>query len=380
MVSDPVQSAAESNGAELMRLALSVARANGARTSPNPSVGAVLSKYGTVVATGATESYGGRHAESVALDALEREQGTTASRGCLLAVTLEPCAHHGRQPPCVTRIIGAGVARVLVGVGDPNPAVNGLGIRQLRASGIEVVDGVLGDACRSHHRGYLSVIERRRPFVTLKLAASLDGRIATPSGESKWISSIESRETVQRMRAESDAVLVGAGTVLADAPRLSVRLGSEPHQPWRIVLDSHLRTATWALGSPERTWLICSSECPPTLIESLQRAGVRVSPVARRDGALVLDQALTLLASGGVGTLLVEGGSRVAASLLRARLVDELHWFVAPQLLGGDGLPALGSLDIRLLCEAIALELREVTRCGTDLHLTLRMSSASQPN
>jgi diaminohydroxyphosphoribosylaminopyrimidine deaminase/5-amino-6-(5-phosphoribosylamino)uracil reductase len=254
-------------------------------------------------------------------------------------------------------------------------------VAALRATGVRVVTGVLGEACREHHRGFLSVHERGRPFVTLKLAATLDGRIATARGESRWISSPRARELVQRWRAGSDAILVGSGTVLADDPELAARRrGRIVRRPVRIVVDSALRVPTGARVVREAhlapTWLLCAPRPPARRRAALEARGVRVVPVARRGARLDLRRALVALAREGITSVLCEGGAGLAAALLREGLADELHWFVSPKLLGADARPALGPLAVRRLAEAIAPERVAVARVGPDLHVHARFDSA----
>jgi diaminohydroxyphosphoribosylaminopyrimidine deaminase/5-amino-6-(5-phosphoribosylamino)uracil reductase len=364
-----------------MRLALREARRAAGRTFPNPAVGAVVFRAGRVLGRGFTRPPGGPHAEIVALESTRRRAGARALRGAELAVTLEPCCFTGRTGPCTDAILRAGIRRVWVGAGDPHPRVRGRGVAKLRASGVRVATGVLGDACREHHRGFLSVHQRGRPFVTLKLAATLDGRIATAGGESRWISSPPARALVQRWRAATDAILVGSGTVLADDPELAARSrGRVVHRPLRVVVDSDLRVPASARVVREAhvapTWLVCAPRPPARRRAALELRGARVLPVARRGAKLDLGAALAALAREGVTTLLCEGGAGLAAALLRAGFVDELHWFVAPRLLGCEGRAALGPLAVTRLAGAVELGRVAVARVGPDLHVHARLDSA----
>lgn len=358
-----------------MRLALAQARRASGRSFPNPAVGAVVYRGDRVLGRGFTRPAGGPHAEVVALRRALRAAGTRGVRGASLAVTLEPCCHRGRTGPCTEAVLAAGIARVAVGHLDPHDRVRGRGVRRLRRAGVEVQVGVLGDACREQHRGFVSVCERGRPWLVLKLASSLDGRIATASGESRWITGERARAEVQRLRAASDAVLVGAATARADDPELAARRGDRVvHRPVRVLVDSLLRVPTsrrlFRGGSEAApTWVLCAPEAPATRRRAREALGARLFEVPRRARGLDLSRAVRVLAKAGLTQVLVEGGGALAASLLRSDLVDEVHWFVAPRLIGGDGRPALGPLSLGRLADAVALEDLRVRRLGDDLHL-----------
>ena len=364
-----------------MRLALAQARASSGRTHPNPPVGAVVYRGDRVLGRGRTRPPGGAHAEVVAIERAIRRFGSRAVRGASLAVTLEPCAHVGRTGPCAERIVLAGLARVFVGHVDPHPEVSGAGIRKLRRAGVAVRVGVLEAECREQHRGFLQVVHAGRPFVSLKLAATLDGRIATAGGESRWITGPAARVLVHRLRARADAILVGSGTALADDPELYARRGSRiVHRPVRVVVDSRLRlpTASRLLqGEAERTWVFCSHSAPASRRRALTSKGAVVIPVRRKGRGLDLRRALSELARRGVSDVLVEGGGALGASLLRDRLVDEVHWFMAARFLGVEGLPALGGLGLRRLADAPALTDVRVRRVGPDLYLRGRVEDRS---
>ncbi len=364
-----------------MRLALAQARASSGRTHPNPPVGAVVYRGDRVLGRGRTRPPGGPHAEVVAIERAIRRFGSRAVRGASLAVTLEPCAHVGRTGPCAERIVSAGLARVFVGHVDPNPEVSGAGIRKLRRAGVAVHVGVLEEECREQHRGFLQVVQAGRPFVSLKLAASLDGRIATAGGESRGITGPGARALVHRLRARADAILVGSGTALADDPELYARRGGRiVHRPVRVVADSRLRlpTASRLLqGESERTWVFCSHSAPASRRRALTSKGAVVIPVRRKGRGLDLRRALSELARRGVSEVLVEGGGALGASLLRDRLVDEVHWFMAARFLGVEGRPALGGLGLRRLADAPALTDVRVRRVGPDLYLRGRVEDRS---
>jgi diaminohydroxyphosphoribosylaminopyrimidine deaminase/5-amino-6-(5-phosphoribosylamino)uracil reductase len=354
-----------------MRAALAQARRASGRTFPNPAVGAIVFRGERVLGRGATQPPGGPHAEVVALERASQRHGPRALRGATLAVTLEPCCHFGRTPPCTDALRASGVARVLVGHLDPHPQVAGGGVRTLRRAGIEVQVGVLEAACSVQHRGFLSRILRGRPYLTLKLAASLDGRIATARGESRWISGAAARAYVHRLRAETDAVLVGSGTALADDPALTARSGGRVVQrPARIVVDAQLRVPPraklFARDGAQR-YVLCATGAPALRRRRIEALGVQVLPIRARRGNLSLRTALERLAAEGIGTLLVEGGGGLAAALLAEGLVDEVLWFAAPRLLGGDGLAALAALGVEKLDDAPTLTLSRVRRMGPDL-------------
>ncbi len=360
-----------------MRLALAQARRARGRTFPNPPVGAVVYRGARVLGRGFTRPAGGPHAEVVARERAARRYGAGSVRGAALAVTLEPCCHHGRTPPCVDRLVEAGLSRVEVGHRDPHREVSGRGLRRLRRAGSLVQVAILPAGGRAQHRGFLSVCQRGRPFVMLKLASSLDGRIATASGESRWITGREAREQVHRLRAAVDAVMVGSGTALADDPELTARRdGRVVHEPVRVLLDSKLRVPASARlhgGAEGRSWVLCSSRAAAVRRRTLESAGVRLLPTPVRDGRVDLRRALRRLAKEGLTEVLVEGGGDLGAALLRAGLVDELHWFTAPLLLGGDGQPALTGLRVGALAQALRLDDVEVRRIGCDVHLVGRI-------
>jgi len=364
-----------------MRLALAQARRALGRTFPNPAVGAVVFRGARVLGRGFTQAPGGAHAEIVALERAARRHGAASLRGASLAVTLEPCCHQGRTGPCTDAVLASGVARVFVGHLDPHPEVDGRGVQRLRRAGIAVRVGVLADACREQHRGFLSRIERGRPFVTLKLAASLDGRIATARGESRWITGPRARAQVHRLRAQSDAVMVGSGTALADDPVLFARRGGRRlDRPVRVLIDSRLRvplSARLFRGSAARTWVLCGARAAARRRAALRALGVRVLEVPARRGGLALGRALERLGAEGLGTLLVEGGGGLAAALLREGLVDELLWFAAPVLLGAEGRPAVGPLALAHLSAAPRLAIRRVRRLDPDL--LIQATSARRP-
>jgi diaminohydroxyphosphoribosylaminopyrimidine deaminase/5-amino-6-(5-phosphoribosylamino)uracil reductase len=369
---------------QAMGLALARARRASGRSFPNPPVGAVVLRGDRVLGAGETRPVGGAHAEVVALERARARHGARALAGATLAVTLEPCCHHGRTPPCTDAILAAGVRRVWVGQRDPNPKVAGAGFRRLRRARVALEIGIREEECRVQHRGFLSVQQRGRPWIALKLAATLDGRIATAGGASRWITGPAARALGHRLRDAADAVMVGAGTAAADDPELSVRRGGRTlRTPVRLLVDGGLRVSPRARlfrdAEASRTWLLTRRGHPEAALARRTSRGARALLLAARGGHLDLARAFERLAREGLTFVLVEGGGELAAALLRAGLVDELHWFVAPSLLGGDARPALGALAARALEERIALPAPEVRRLGPDLYVSAFLSSPGGP-
>jgi diaminohydroxyphosphoribosylaminopyrimidine deaminase / 5-amino-6-(5-phosphoribosylamino)uracil reductase len=351
-----------------MARALELARRGLWTTDPNPRVGCVIAHGERTIAEGWHERAGEAHAEAAALAA-----AGARARGATAYVTLEPCSHHGRTPPCADALVAAGIARVVYAMRDPNPRVDGAGIARLAAAGIAVEGGVLEREARELNPGFLSRMTRGWPWVTVKLAASLDGGTALPGGESRWITGAAAREDVQRLRARSSAVMTGSGTVLADDPRLDVRLPGATRQPLRVVLDSKLRTPSTAriLAAPGRALILCTT-ADAVRAEALRAAGAEVAMVASTSGGVDLGAALALLADRQVNELLVECGAGLAGALLGAGLVDELDLYLAPTLLGRGARP-LADLEAPVSM-AGRLEFSIVDRqdLGGDLLLRLR--------
>jgi diaminohydroxyphosphoribosylaminopyrimidine deaminase/5-amino-6-(5-phosphoribosylamino)uracil reductase len=332
-------------------------------------VGAVVVRAGQRVAGGYHARAGAPHAEVVALD-----RAGSAARGATLYVTLEPCAHHGRTPPCVEAVLAAGLARVVVGMRDPDERTAGRSLVLLRRAGLEVTAGVEGQACRELNRGFLSRVERGRPFTHLKLGMSLDGRIATSTGESRWITGPRARAFVHRLRHDVDAIAVGSGTVLADDPELTARRGERVvHRPTRVVIDSKLRTPPDARlidpEHPDRAWILGLRAASASRKRRLQRAGARVITVPARAGRIDMAKAWRTLGSLGANEILVEGGAGLAAQLLRTGLVDRSYLILAPLLIGGDGRAALEAIGVQRLSQALAPKRLETRRLGEDLLL-----------
>ncbi len=323
-----------------MAHALGLARRGLGRTWPNPAVGCVIVRDGVVLGRGWTQPGGRPHAETRALAGID-------ATGATAYVTLEPCAHHGQTPPCCDALIAAGVARVVTALTDPDPRVAGKGHAALRAAGISVTEHILADQARAANAGFLKRVTQGLPFVTLKLATSLDGRIATATGESRWITGAQSRRAVHAMRLNHDAVLVGSGTARADDPDLTVRDIGASHQPLRLVIDSALshspdsRLGRTARHSP--VWLI-HSNAPADRQSAWQATGATVLDCPSATGHVDLPAAFRLLAAQGLTRILCEGGSTLAAHLIEHRLVDEIALFSAGLLIGADGHAALGPL------------------------------------
>ncbi len=354
-----------------LEAALALAAHSVGLSDPNPRVGCVIAGGGWT-AEGFTQAAGDAHAEVMALRAA-RAAGHDP-RGATVYVTLEPCAHHGRTPPCCDALVEAGVARVVVAVGDPNPLVGGQGLARLRAAGVavDVVGGEVGAASRELNIGFFSRMIRRRPWVRMKIAASLDGRTALPDGTSQWITGEAARADGHAWRKRAGAVLTGVGTVLEDDPRLDVRLVPTARQPLRVVVDSRLQTPPSArlLDAPGDV-LIYAAVDEPLRAEPLRRRGATIVLRPGANHKVDLGAVLDDLAAREVNELHVEAGHKLNASLLRERLVDELVVYLAPKLIGaGREIAALGPLH--RLADALPLEYRSVERIGDDLRIVAR--------
>jgi diaminohydroxyphosphoribosylaminopyrimidine deaminase / 5-amino-6-(5-phosphoribosylamino)uracil reductase len=337
-------------------------------TDPNPRVGCVIAAGEAVVAEGWHERAGEAHAEAKAL-AIAGE----AARGATAYVTLEPCSHHGRTPPCADALVAAGIRRVVYATKDPNPRVGGRGISRLSSAGVEVAGGVLEREARELNPGFMSRMERGRPWVVVKLAASLDGGTALPGGESRWITGEEARADVQRLRARSSAVMTGSGTVLRDDPRLDVRLPGATRQPLRVVLDSGLRISPQSriLAPPGRVLVICSN-ADEERAEVLRIAGADVVRVPAAAGGVDLAAALALLAQREVNELLVECGPGLAGALFSAGLVDELDLYLAPVLLGRGARPLADLAAPATMAERLEFSIVGREELGEDLLIRLQ--------
>jgi diaminohydroxyphosphoribosylaminopyrimidine deaminase/5-amino-6-(5-phosphoribosylamino)uracil reductase len=367
------------NDEQWMKRALRLAEKGRGRTSPNPVVGAVLVKRGKAVGEGYHAKLGDAHAEIVAL-----RQAREKARGAVLYLNLEPCTHYGRTPPCVPQVIKAGVKRVVIGVEDPNPLVNGRGINALREAGLSVNVGVLEKECKRINEAFCKYILRKEPFVVLKVAATLDGKIATRNGDSRWISGEASRSFVHKLRDQADGVLVGIETVLSDDPRLTARTKGG-RDPYRIVLDSRLRIPEGAKvfeSFPSKVILVTTGSAPRDKIERLEKRGVRVLIVDSREGRVDLRSCLCNLGKMGVMSLLVEGGSQINGSFLDEGLIDKFFLFLSPRWMGDpQALGIFGGRGVSSLEEAVLLKEIKTKRIGEDIivegYLERRMMACS---
>lgn len=351
-----------------MLAALALAERGLGAVWPNPAVGCVLVRDGRVVGRGWTQPGGRPHAETEAL----RRAGD-AARGATAYVTLEPCSHHGKTPPCADALVAAGVVRVVAACGDPDPRVAGNGLRRLADAGVAVETGLCADEAYEVNRGFFSRILHDRPLFTLKLATTLDGRIATHSGESQWITGETARNWGHGLRARHDAIMVGIGTALADDPELTCRLpGLDHRSPVRVVVDSRLRLPLTSrlVRSARRvpTWIVTRSDVESVRLKVFRDCGVEVLPVTP-DAAGLPDmmQAAAALAGHGITRVLVEGGARLAASALRAGLIDRLEWFRAATVIGGDGLAAVAPFGVDRLADACGFQRTGIRRAGADV-------------
>ncbi|WP_259952680.1 bifunctional diaminohydroxyphosphoribosylaminopyrimidine deaminase/5-amino-6-(5-phosphoribosylamino)uracil reductase RibD [Sulfitobacter mediterraneus] len=355
-----------------MALALSLGRRGQGRVWPNPAVGCVIVAQGRIVGRGWTQPGGRPHGEVEAL-----AQAGAAARGATAYVTLEPCSHHGQTPPCARALIDAGVARVVVATTDSDARVNGQGLQMLRDAGIEVTLGVGEAEARRDHAGFFRRVELGRPLLTLKLASSFDGRIATGTGESQWITAPQARRVVHAMRSRHDAVLIGGGTARADDPSLTVRDLGVDHQPARVVVSRRLDLPLMgqlARTAAEVPVILChGKDADPMLVQTWRDLGATLLPCAARGGQLDPADILQQLGAHGLTRVFCEGGSALAASLLEADLVDELIGFTAGLVIGAEGLPGVGAMGLEALRNAPRFDLRQTMACGPDiLHVWTR--------
>ncbi|WP_348538721.1 bifunctional diaminohydroxyphosphoribosylaminopyrimidine deaminase/5-amino-6-(5-phosphoribosylamino)uracil reductase RibD [Shimia sp. R10_1] len=352
-----------------MALALSLGRRGQGACWPNPAVGCVIVKDGRVVGRGWTQPGGRPHAEPVAL-----AQAGAAAQGATAYVTLEPCAHHGKTPPCAEALIAAKVARVVIAVEDSDARVSGRGIAMLREAGIEITMGVLADEAARDLQGFFLKTDLGRPFLTLKLATTLDGRIATASGESKWITGPEARRAVHGMRMRHDAVMVGGGTARADDPSLTVRDLGASQQPVRVVasrrLDLPLMSTLARTAKDVPVWIAHGEDADPTLMQTWRDIGAELLPCALEGAQLSATSLLQALGKRGLTRVFCEGGGALAASLLAADMVDELITFSAGAVIGAEGYPAIGAMGLARLAEAPRFELVDHRAVGHDMMCT----------
>lgn len=353
-----------------MRRALKLARRGQGCVHPNPMVGAVLVKDGRIVGEGFHERFGGPHAE---VNAIRRSRRTP--KGCTLYLTLEPCSHVGKTPPCAELILKSGIKKVVIATKDPNPVVNGRGAQMLKKAGVQVTEGVLTQEARALNRDFSHWVRQRMPYGVVKIAQSLDGKIATRTGESHWISGPEARDVSQTLRAASDAVLVGVRTILQDNPYLSVRNGMEKKNgfrpPVKVILDGALRTPLHAnifSGKSTGGVILAATRRAPKNRIRLLRKKAEVLVLPGRGGRVDLKSLFKELAKRGIVSVLVEGGGETIAEALNRKLAQELYWFVAPKIIGGRGAPAsVGGSGIDSLKRSFAVRQMSVRRIGEDL-------------
>jgi diaminohydroxyphosphoribosylaminopyrimidine deaminase / 5-amino-6-(5-phosphoribosylamino)uracil reductase len=362
------EKSSSSGGADehYMRMALALAQKAAGRTSPNPMVGAVLVRGGKVIATGYHRQAGGPHAE---IDALRR--AGVKARGATLYLNLEPCSHYGRTPPCADAVIAAGVKSVVAGMADPNPLVSGRGLRRLRNAGIRVRAGVLETESRALNESFVKYITRKHPFVLLKLAATLDGKIATATGSSRWVTGEEARRRVHELRNRFDAVMVGIGTVLADDPQLTCRIRGG-RNPLRIILDPRLRIPVKArvLNEPGKTIVVAGSNASRAKQKAIEKRRAEVWRFALSRSGIPLATVLKRIAEREMISVLLEGGAATAARALAEKVVDKIAFFYAPKIAGGDGLPAVAGLGIKDMKNALAVRAMNVEKVGHDILVT----------
>ncbi|MFZ3049156.1 MAG: bifunctional diaminohydroxyphosphoribosylaminopyrimidine deaminase/5-amino-6-(5-phosphoribosylamino)uracil reductase RibD [Desulfatirhabdiaceae bacterium] len=360
------------NHETLMKHALDLARLGSGYTSPNPMVGAVVVNNEIIVGEGYHQAYGQSHAEVNALN-----QAGEKALGGTLYVTLEPCNHKGRTPPCTHTILDAGISRVIMAMPDPNPQVAGGGADYLLSRGLTVTSGVCETEARQLNEAFITYKTTGKPFVILKVAATLDGRIATRTRDARWVSGPESRQKVHELRHEFDAILVGAGTIHADNPELTARIPSSPdgrpaRDPVRVILDTRLSIADSArilhLDSSAETLIVVGKQIPVRRRHQIEKPGVRIIEAETVDDRIDLSRLMPQLGAMGIGSVLIEGGSQVAGSALRAGIVDKVVFFYAPKLTGGDdGVPICKGKGAEMMADCIPLKNLSVERTGDDI-------------
>lgn len=352
-----------------MKLALELAAMARGRTSPNPMVGAVVVKDNNIIGKGYHKKAGTPHAEVHALKAAGAD-----AKGATIYVTLEPCSHVGRTPPCVDAILKAGISRVVAAMTDPNPLVAGRGLEKLRQAGVEVVSGVLESEARHLNEKFLKFITTKRPFVLLKAAMTLDGKIATHTGDSRWVTGEQSRGYVHQLRDEYDAIMVGIGTVLADDPALTTRLADKTGQdPIRIIVDSEgrlpldARVLTQTSDAP--TVVAVTDRAPAYKLGKLEAAGARILHVNQDEqGRVDLNQLMEQLGQREISSIMLEGGAGINSAALAAGIVDKVAMFIAPKIVGGvDATSAVGGQGVEIMNQALELENPKVRQFGRDI-------------
>ncbi len=347
-----------------MKRALALARKGLGATSPNPAVGCVIVRDDRIVGEGWHKRAGGHHAEVHALEA-----AGDAARGADVYVTLEPCCHTGKTPPCTEALIRAGVKRVVAAMPDPNPLVAGRGLKQLRLAGIAAESGLMADECAAINRPFIKHVTSGRPYVLFKCAMTMDGRIATVTGESRWISCDASRKMVHRMRSRCDAVMVGVDTIIADNPQLNVR-HVQGRNPLRVIVDSRLRTPESVAvlgGRLARKTIIATAESNPRIHLRYTSQGATVLVCREEAGRVSISDLLVRLGAMGIQSILLEGGSRLAGEMVREGLIDEFVFFIAPKIIGSDGFAPFSIQGLTGMERAIPLRFSSFSRSGTDI-------------
>lgn len=349
-----------------MKRALSLAKRGLGSTNPNPMVGALLVKNNRILSQGYHRRAGQPHAEIEAIKRARRD-----AKGSTLYVNLEPCTHFGKTPPCIEKIISEGIKKVVIGMRDPNPVNNGKGIKRLQRAGIDVRSGILKRESEALNRIFKTYITKNRPYVTVKIAQSLDGKIATSSGHSKWITNRESRQFVHRLRSRVDAVLVGVKTIIKDDPLLNARIKDAKRQPIRIVLDSGLNIPKDSRVIKERSskLIVATTEnVPPKRARELQKRDIDIIPFKQKRRRVDLKHLLRYLAHIGISHVLVEGGGTVIADFLQNKLVDEMLIFISPKVIGGrDAVTSVEGDGVRLINQAVKLKDIELEKFGEDI-------------
>jgi len=354
-----------------MKMALDLAEKGRGFTSPNPMVGAVVVKDGAVVGRGYHEAAGKPHAEVNAID-----DAKACTSGATLYVTLEPCNHFGKTPPCTEKILESGIKRVVAAVRDPNPDVKGDGAEFLRSKGVEVIFGICEREAKRQNEVFLKYIKTKRPFVTVKCASTLDGKIATKTGDSKWVTGEEARQFVHRLRHFTDAIMVGIDTVKRDDPKLTTRLdGIKGRNPARIILDSRLSISEDAIvlqqnSGSDTIIIVTDSALDAALLRKkakFEEKGIKIIESPARGGLIALDFLMGKLGSIGITSLLIEGGSRVIASAFSAGIVDKIFFFFAPRILGGDGVTICSGPGPALMSDSIPVKDVNIQRFGDDI-------------
>ncbi|MDR3199226.1 MAG: bifunctional diaminohydroxyphosphoribosylaminopyrimidine deaminase/5-amino-6-(5-phosphoribosylamino)uracil reductase RibD [Planctomycetaceae bacterium] len=367
------------NDEQFMRRALELAKHGEGFVEPNPMVGCVLAKNGKIIGEGFHTQFGKAHAEIEALHDARGRYGDDAAAGSTCYVTLEPCSHYGKTPPCTSALQSSGIKRIVVAMRDPNPIVNGSGLNILRNAGFEITEHLLEKEARSLNAPYLTLLEKHRPWIIAKWAMTLDGRLASRTGNSQWISGEASRKIVHRLRSRMDAIMVGSQTALRDNPDLTVRLDAvAPRIPIRIVLDSNAAlTQEYRLVQTARqipVLLVVNADVPPKQIEMLQNAGCEIFPIppenTKHDYRRRTKILMEYLAQRKITNLFVEGGKQLFGTLFDMQLIDEVHVFIAPKLIGGESAyPAIGGTGLIKMEQAWKLELPEIRVVDDDVYI-----------